>query len=75
MARDAAPWLLLALALAVAGLVLYAVADGLVETLSVGVVGIAGVVAVSALFYAVGLSEDRERARERERGRGRGGRR
>ncbi len=71
MARDAAPWLVLALALAVAGGVLYAVADGLVETLSIGLFGIAGVVAVSALFYAVGLSEDRERARERGRGRGR----
>ncbi len=72
MARDAAPWLLLALALAVAGGVLYVVADGLVETLSIGLFGIAGVVAVSALFYAVGVSEDRERARERRRGRRRG---
>lgn len=72
MARDAAPWLLLALALAVAGAVLYVVADGLVETLSVGIFGIAGVVAVSALFYAVGLSEDRARARDRGRGRRRG---
>ena len=69
MARDAAPWLLLALALAVAGCVLYVVADGLVETLSLAIFGIAGVVAVSALFYAVGASEDRERARERGRGR------
>jgi hypothetical protein len=73
MARDAAPWLLLALALAVAGTVVYVVADGLVETLSIGIFGIAGVVAVSALFYAVGLSEDRERARDRRRGRGRRG--
>lgn len=72
MARDAAPWLLLALALAVIGGVVYWVADGLVETLSIGIFGVAGVVAVSALFYAVGLSEDRERAREREGGRGRG---
>jgi hypothetical protein len=73
MARDAAPWLLLALALAVAGTVVYVVADGLVETLSIGIFGIAGVVAVSAVFYAVGLSEDRERAREPGRGRGRRG--
>jgi hypothetical protein len=65
MARVAAPWLLLALALAVAGVVVYAVADGLVETLSLGIVGVAAVVAVSALFYAVGVSEDRERARDR----------
>ncbi len=72
MTRDAAPWLLLALALAVAGGVVYVVADGVVETLSLGIVGVAGVVAVSALFYAVGVSEDRERARERRRGRRRG---
>jgi hypothetical protein len=69
MTRDAAPWLLLALALAVAGGVVYVVADGVVETLSLGIVGVAGVVAVSALFYAIGLSEDRDRARERRRGR------
>ena len=67
MARDAAPWLLLALALAVAGTVVYVVADGLVETLSIGLFGIAGVVAVSGFFYAVGVSEDRERARDRGR--------
>ena len=73
MARDAAPWLLLALALAVAGSVVYVVADGLVETLSIGIFGVAGVVAVSAVFYAVGLSEDRERAREHGRGRRRRG--
>jgi hypothetical protein len=72
MARDAAPWLLLALALTVAGVVVYVVADGLVETLSLGIFGIAGVVAVSALFYAVGLSEDRERARQRGRAHRRG---
>ena len=67
MARDAAPWLLLALALAVVGTVVYVVADGLVETLSIGLFGIAGVVAVSGFFYAVGVSEDRERARDRGR--------
>ena len=70
MARDAAPWLLLALALAVAGGVLYVVTDGVVEILSIGLIGIAAVVAVSALFYAVGASEDRERARGRDRGGG-----
>jgi hypothetical protein len=73
MARVAAPWLLLALALAVAGAVVYVVADGLVETLSIGIFGVAGVVAVSGLFYAVGVSEDRDRARERGRARGRRG--
>ncbi len=72
MTRDAAPWLLLALALAVAGGVVYVVADGVVEILSIGLIGIAAVVAMSALFYAVGVSEDRERARERRRGRRRG---
>ncbi len=66
MARDAAPWLLLALALAVAGAVLYVMADGLVETLSIGIFGIAAVVAASGFFYAVGLSEDRERAVKRD---------
>ena len=70
MARDATPWLLLALALAVAGGVVYVVADGVVEILGIGLIGIAAVVAVSGLFYAVGLSEDRERARDRGRGRG-----
>jgi hypothetical protein len=70
MARDAAPWLLLALALAVAGGVLYVVTDGVVEILAIGIIGIAAVVAVSGVFYAVGLSEDRERARDRERRRG-----
>ena len=73
MARVAAPWLLLALALAVVGAVVYVVADGLVETLSIGIFGVAGVVAVSGLFYAVGVSEDRDRARERGRARGRRG--
>jgi hypothetical protein len=67
MLRVATPWLLLALGLAVAGLVLYVVADGLLETLSIGVIGIAAVVAVSAFFYAVGVSEDRDRAREHAR--------
>ena len=70
MARDATPWLLFALALAVAGGVVYVVADGVVEILGIGLIGIAAVVAVSGLFYAVGLSEDRERARDRGRGRG-----
>jgi hypothetical protein len=73
MARVAAPWLLLALALAMVGAVVYVVADGLVETLSIGIFGVAGVVAVSGLFYAVGVSEDRDRARERGRARGRRG--
>lgn len=63
MLRVAAPWLLLALALAVAGGVIYAVTDGIVEALSIGIVGLAAVVAVSALFYAVGVSEDRDRDR------------
>ena len=70
MARDAAPWLLLALALAVAGGVLYVVTGGVVEILAIGLIGIAAVVAVSGMFYAIGLSEDRERARDRGRGRG-----
>lgn len=63
MLRVAAPWLLLALALAVAGGVIYGVTDGIVEALSIGIIGLAAVVAVSAMFYAVGVSEDRDRDR------------
>jgi hypothetical protein len=63
MLRIAAPWLLLALGLALAGGGLYTVSDGRVEALSIGIIGVAAVVAVSALFYAVGTTEDRERDR------------
>ena len=63
MLRVAVPWLLVALALGVAGGVVYVLADGVVEALSLGIIGLAAVVAVSAVFYAVGVSEDRERDR------------
>ncbi len=67
MARVPVRWLLLALALALAGAAAYVVADGVVEALSLGLIGLATVVAVSAVFYAVGMSEDRERARDDQR--------
>ena len=63
MFRIAVPWLLVALGLAIAGAVLYALSDGTVQALSIGIIGVAVVVAVSALFYAVGTSEERERDR------------
>jgi hypothetical protein len=63
MLRIAVPWLLLALGLALAGGGLYAASDGTVEALSIGIIGVAAVIAVSALFYAVGATEDRERHR------------
>jgi hypothetical protein len=65
MFRVSRPWLVLALALGMAGGATYALADGTVQTLSLGLIGLAVVVAVSALFYAVGVSEDRERERRR----------
>jgi hypothetical protein len=65
MLRIAVPWLLLALGLALAGGALYAVSEGTVEALSIGIIGVAAVLAVSALFYVVGTSEDRERERRR----------
>jgi len=67
MFRPAVPWLLVALALFVAGVAMYVLADGALETLSLAFFGVAGVVAASAVFYAVGLSEDRERERESRR--------
>ena len=63
MLRVAFPWLILAAGLGVAGIVLYVVADDTLEALSLGIIGIAAVVAISAVFYAVGISEDRHRRR------------
>lgn len=65
MFRVSVPWLVIALLLGVAGGVTYAVADGLVATLSLGLIGLACVIAVAGVFYAVGVSEDRERDRKR----------
>lgn len=52
-----------ALALAVAGFALRALAGDSValQAVGYGLVGVAGVAAVSALFYEIGLSEDDER--------------
>jgi len=61
------PWLLVALALAVAGAVASAVTDGTAGTIGLGLIGVAAVIAVSALFYAVGMSEERERERDANR--------
>jgi hypothetical protein len=65
MFRVAAPWLALAVAIAAAGAVMYVTTDGVLEALAFGLVGVAGVIAVSAVFYAVGVSEDREHQRRR----------
>jgi hypothetical protein len=55
----------LAAVLLVAGAVVLLVGDGTTaRAAGFFLVGVAGVAAVSAAFYAVGLSEDRERARE-----------
>jgi hypothetical protein len=50
--------------LVVAGGVCTAALSGLASDLALGVLGIGVVVAVSLVFFVVGLSEDRERARE-----------
>ena len=50
--------------LAIAGLVLLAVTGGTAATgVAIGLLSVAGVVAISAAFYAVGRSEDAERER------------
>ena len=60
---------------AAVGLVLIAVSDAMaVDIAGIVLVGVALVVAVAAVFYEVGASEDRERAEtEAERRRGPGG--
>jgi hypothetical protein len=61
------------LVVGVVGCVLIGVSDATaVDVAGIALVGIALVVAVAAVFYEVGASEDRERAAaERERRRGR----
>jgi hypothetical protein len=60
----AARRLLVPLAIAVAGIVVIAVADGTARIIGWGVLAVAITVAVSLLFLEVGYSEDRARARE-----------
>jgi membrane-bound ClpP family serine protease len=62
-------WLAIAIGLIVAGVVLLA-AEANVAALAVG--GLGGVLLVSAVFYAVGRSEDLERERRAGSGAGRG---
>jgi hypothetical protein len=59
-----------ALVLIVIGIALAAVAGGRVALLAAGlfIAGVGSVVGVSAAFYIVGKSEDRERERERGSG-------
>jgi len=55
----------IALVLFIAGVVVLLVGDGTTaRAAGYFLVGVAAVAAVSAAFYAVGLSEDRERARQ-----------
>ncbi len=61
------PWLLVALALAVAGAVASVVTDGTGAAIGLGLIGLAAVIAVSAVFYAVGISEERDRERDANR--------
>jgi hypothetical protein len=53
-------------AVAVVGLVIRLLASGsaALDAIGVGIVGVAGVIAVSAVFYEIGAGEDEERARE-----------
>jgi uncharacterized membrane protein YuzA (DUF378 family) len=58
--------LLIALGLLIAAIVLgLATDDTTLDAIAYGLFGIAGVVAVSTAFYAVGRSEDRAREEER----------
>ena len=60
--------LAVAVVLFVAGAIVLLAGDGTTaRAAGYFLVGVAGVAAVSAAFYAVGLSEDRERAREARR--------
>lgn len=57
-----------ALVVLVAGVVVVALTGGATEiALGGGLIAIAGVLAVSAFFYAVGRSEDRERSARNRR--------
>lgn len=63
LARGTKGLLAAAATLLVAGIVVVALTDGATEiALGGGLIAVAGVLAVSAFFYAVGHSEDRERA-------------
>jgi hypothetical protein len=62
--RAATRRFLTTLALAVAGLVLAIAADGTASIAGWTVVGVAATLAISLVFFEVGLSEDRARARE-----------
>jgi hypothetical protein len=61
-----------AFVLIIIGIGVAAVAGGRVALLAAGlfIAGVGSVVGVSAAFYVIGKSEDRERERERERGSG-----
>ena len=62
--RPLAPLALLTVALVAAAAVVAVVADGVTATaVSLGLIGVAGVLAVAGFFYAVGRSEDLERER------------
>ena len=57
------PWLVLGIALLVAGLLVAAVADGKGDVVGFGIGGAGAIVLVGLAFYAVGRSEDRDRER------------
>jgi hypothetical protein len=55
------PWLIVGVALLVAGVVIGAIADGKGDVVAFGVGGAGAVLLVALAFYAVGRSEDRDR--------------
>lgn len=57
------PWLIAAAVAIVAGIVLLVVADGTLEVIGFGLLGLGAVVGTALAFYAVGRSEDVARER------------
>jgi hypothetical protein len=58
------PWLIIGVALLVAGIAIGAIADGKGDVAGFGVGGAGLILLVGLAFYAVGRSEDLERERE-----------
>ena len=57
------PWIVATLASIVVGIVLLVLADGTLEVIGFGLLGLGAVVGTSLAFYAVGRSEDVARER------------
>ena len=65
MRRTLAPWLAVSATLLVAGAIVYAITDGVAQAIGAGLIGLAAVLLMSCLFYAVGMSEENDRTRAR----------